>query len=530
MPSATRLLLASSLVVVAIAPGATAPPDRRQVLATMKRATTFMIDKVATGGGYVWTYLPDLSRRWGELEARPTMIWLQPPGTPTMGQLFLDAYHATRDPAYYVAARAVAAALARAQHPSGGWNYVADFAGEPSLREWYATVGKNAWRLEEFQHYYGNATFDDGGTAESTRFLVRLFVERRDPEVGKTLDQALRFLLDSQYPNGAWPQRYPLMDGFSKDGHADYTAYPTFNDDVAARNIDVLAEVLSVLGDERMRDPLQRAMRSYLLTQQAAPQAGWALQYTPDLQPAAARTYEPKALATHGTAAAIDQLLKFYRWTGDRAYLARVPDALAWLESCRLPANLAVNGATHPTFVELGTNRPLYLHRRGSNVVNGRYEVDGEPAETIGHYGSVRTIDTARLRREYEALLRQPEAEVTKDSPLRVRPGSAPAPRFAIATSHDDRREAGPDPDVASLVAALNVEGYWPSELGMTSHPFTRDGSAVVAPGRFTRTQVGDETDTSPFRTDGVLGISTATYIRNMSVLIRHLQTNGGSR
>ena len=37
---------------------------------TMKRATTFMVDTVSTNGGYVWTYLPDLSRRWGEMEAR----------------------------------------------------------------------------------------------------------------------------------------------------------------------------------------------------------------------------------------------------------------------------------------------------------------------------------------------------------------------------------------------------------------------------------------------------------------------------
>ena len=80
------------------------PPDRAHVLATMKRATTFMVEKVSDKGGYVWTYLPDLSRRWGEMEARPTMIWIQPPGTPTMGHLFLDAYHATGDEYYYRAA------------------------------------------------------------------------------------------------------------------------------------------------------------------------------------------------------------------------------------------------------------------------------------------------------------------------------------------------------------------------------------------------------------------------------------------
>ena len=63
----------------------TSAPDRAAILATMKRAAAFMTDEAAVGGGYVWNVLPDFSRRWGELEASPTMIWVQPPGTATMG-------------------------------------------------------------------------------------------------------------------------------------------------------------------------------------------------------------------------------------------------------------------------------------------------------------------------------------------------------------------------------------------------------------------------------------------------------------
>ena len=147
----------------------------------MRRATQYMVDHVATEGGYVWSYLPDRSRRWGEIEARPTMIWVQPPGTGTMGHLFLDAYHATGDEYYYRAAEGAANALIRGQHRSGGWNYFIDFAGPASTREWYRTIGRNAWRMEEFQHYADNATFDDAGTAEAMRLLLRLYVERRDP-------------------------------------------------------------------------------------------------------------------------------------------------------------------------------------------------------------------------------------------------------------------------------------------------------------------------------------------------------------
>ena len=78
------------------APAWSQAPARKDVDAEMKRATQFMVDKVSYRGGYLWNYLPDMSRRWGEMEARETMIWLQPPGTSSMGHVFLDAYRDRR--------------------------------------------------------------------------------------------------------------------------------------------------------------------------------------------------------------------------------------------------------------------------------------------------------------------------------------------------------------------------------------------------------------------------------------------------
>lgn len=95
------------------------------------------------------------------------MVWVQPPGTATMGHLYLDAFHANGEAQYYAAAEQVAGALIFGQHPSGGWNYLIDFGGEGSIRDWYATYGQNAWWMEEFHHDLGNATFDDAGTSEA---------------------------------------------------------------------------------------------------------------------------------------------------------------------------------------------------------------------------------------------------------------------------------------------------------------------------------------------------------------------------
>ena len=40
-----------------------------QAKETMLKATTYMVEEVSTNGGYLWHYLPDFSRQWGEMEA-----------------------------------------------------------------------------------------------------------------------------------------------------------------------------------------------------------------------------------------------------------------------------------------------------------------------------------------------------------------------------------------------------------------------------------------------------------------------------
>ena len=74
---------------------------------------------------------------------------------------------------------------------------------------------------------------------------------------------------------------------------------------------------------------------------------------------------------------------------------------------------------------------------------------------------------------------------------------------------------------------------WWPDVLivvGVTwlafaCSAYAGDGSATPTPGDFSRTKVGDKTDTSPYETDHpVVGISTGTYIENMKVLIGALR------
>jgi PelA/Pel-15E family pectate lyase len=513
-----RLFLAFLLVVASAQPAAA--QNRDDILRTMRRATQFMVEEASTNGGYVWSYLPDRSRRWGEIEARPSMIWVQPPGTATMGHIFLDAYHATGDDYYYHSAEQAAGALIAGQHRSGGWHYFIDFAGEASTLEWYRTIGRNAWRMEEFQHYADNATFDDAGTAEAMQLLLRMYLEKREERYRAPLDRAIGFVLNSQYQNGGWPQRWP------HDGRwPPYADYITFNDDVAQENVRFLLMVYNSLGEERVRPAILRAGEVFIATQQPMPQPGWSLQHRLDLRPAGARTYEPLSLATHTTASNLRMMMQFYRLTGDERYLARVPEAIDWLESLRLPPDAArPRGRDFPTFIEIGTNRARYVHRRGSNVVNGRYYWDYSPAAPLGHYGAWRAIDIEGLRREYRTLRETPREQLLRNSPLRA-PGHAPLPRFMTSTDVGSDLNAAVAANPAAAISGLNAEGWWPTPLRATSNPYIGPGPRRPPPGDFRTTHVGDPSDTSPHPTDNpVIGISTATYIANMARLIEALE------
>jgi PelA/Pel-15E family pectate lyase len=499
----------------------------RRAVDAMKRAARFMRERVAHRGGYVWSYAPDFSRRWGEMEAYPSMIWIQPPGTATVGHVYLDCFHATRDEYYYHAAMDVADGLIAAQHPAGGWNYLHDFAGEESTRRWYDTIGQNGWRLEEFHHYYGNATFDDAGTSEASQFLLRLYLERRAQRLRAPLERAIRFVLDSQYANGGWPQRYPRVSG-----EADYIRYITFNDDVAGENMKFLLMVYQTLGDDRVLDAIRRGMEIFLATQQPAPQAGWGLQHHNEtLAPIGARSYEPDALTTHTSANNISQLLNFYEWTGDQRFIARVPEALAWLDSLRLAdAQVRVPGRHYPTFIEIGTNRARINHRRGSNVVNGEYYWDYNPERPITHYSQWRNLDVAALRARYERVRSADSDALEANSPLRAG-GAFRLPRLfttqniEVSDMNSNRGastvERPSAARVEELVSSLNAEGYWPTPLTATSNPYIGDGPTTPASGDYSQTLVGDAYDTSPYITDRPLtGISTGTFIQNMSALL----------
>ncbi len=297
--------------------------------------------------------------------------------------------------------------------------------------------------------------------------------------------KAFSFILESQYPNGGWPQRYPLSNEYPHDGHADYTPYYTFNDDVIQGNIHLLMEGFEKLGNEEYKKAALRGMDFIIISQLASPQAGWGQQYDMDMKSAAARSYEPASVMPGQTVTCIRDLETFYTMTGDRKYLRGIPDAIAWLEASVINTDKS-KGYTHCTFYELGTNKPLYAHRTGTSIENGHYYVDYTFGE-LKHYGSTLTVNTDEIKKEYERVNALTPEQAMNEYAAR---------KAAVPHVPSVQPES-----VAKLISALDNRGAWVTDIRIPNYQDTINGQVRT-----------------------LKGIETAVFTRNMKTLLNYAQ------
>ncbi|MFC1541537.1 pectate lyase [Candidatus Latescibacterota bacterium] len=491
--AARTIVFFTVCLVLSVSLSFAAPPENNDVVTAMKKASDFMMNTVSNRGGFVWSYSADLSEQWGEIPARKSMIWVQDPGTVGVGEMYLRAYRLTGEPEYLEYAERTANVLIYGQHPSGGWHYFIDF-DMAGVEQWYDEVAEHCWGWEEYYHYYGNCTFDDNVSSGVTEFLLDIYMETLKPEYKVPLLKALDFILESQYPNGGWPQRYPLSNEYPHDGHDDYTPYYTFNDEVITNNVHLLLKAYELLGVEKYLEAAHRGMDFTIISQYVNKdgvfQAGWSAQHDMNLIPAAARSYEPAAISPGYTVRAIRDLEQFYIMSGNRKYLTVIPDAITWLEQSYLPENHKTNDrVTHATFYELGTNKPLYAHREGTSIETGHYWIDYEPKNFPGHYGMQQTINVPAVRKEFERV-------------------SALSPEQAMAEYQKNKSAESPpsrinSDDIMKIISSLDNRGAWITELSIPDYI---------------------DLVNNPRRT--LDGISTREFIRNMHRLIDYLEVS----
>jgi hypothetical protein len=246
-----------------------------------------------------------------------------------------------------------------------------------------------------------------------------------------------------------------------------------------------------------------------------------------NMETAGARTYEPDAFLPSTTCENAMLLLKFYQYTGDRKYLAHIPDAVRWLEKTKLPSGQVEDGYTHPTFVEKGTNKAIFVHRKGSNVKYGYYYVDYNDKHLLAHYNGKRNIPLDELKAEYTRLSSVSVEEATKDSPLKIdQYAGADTPQQFYFQNREAFDEIANETEANIIIQSIDNQDRWMIKHAFISNPYIGDGQNQVLTDNYATTRVGDETDTSPYSDPSdQLYISTGEYIRNMNILINYIKS-----
>jgi hypothetical protein len=123
-------------------------------------------------------------------------------------------------------ARLVADHVVHWQVATGGWVKTGDYSRDPGPKDEH----HDAWSV---------GTFDNDSTIYELRFLARVFSAGGDGERARawrdSFHRGLDYVFDSQYPNGGFPQIYPLVGG--------YHDAVTFNDDALTHIIDLLRDI-----------------------------------------------------------------------------------------------------------------------------------------------------------------------------------------------------------------------------------------------------------------------------------------------
>ncbi|WP_291873022.1 pectate lyase [Caulobacter sp.] len=264
-----------------------------------------------------------------------------PPPEAGSGHMPLD-----KDAAWYgsAEARAIADTIVSFQTPAGGWSKNQDRTKPPRLKgQRYANNAEHMALDDSFdtptdRFWTFVGTLDNGATTTEMRFLAK--VQQQLP--GKDGDayrasilKGVHYLLAAQYPNGGWPQIYPIEGGFHDA--------VTFNDNAVAEAAMILEDVAEAKEGFDFAPPAlrktagaasARAIRPILDAQVVVngKKTVWPQQVDPlTLKPSSARDYEMRSLAS---AESTDILLFLMRQPNPTPEVkASVHAGVAWLKA-----------------------------------------------------------------------------------------------------------------------------------------------------------------------------------------------------
>jgi pectinesterase len=338
-------------------------------------------------------------------------------------------------------AQRIADAMVSFQTPSGGWSKGVAF--DKGLRQ----PGMH-WTTRSTNWYYVG-TFDNRATTEQLTFLAKVRAATKASKYFDAFVKGLDYIFDAQFPNGGWPQVYPLV--------GDYHDEVTFNDDSMIHVLEVLRDVASLqpeysFVDEarrlKARNALNAGVRCILRSQirQNGKLTVWCAQHDPlTLAPAPARKFEPASLSGGESVNVVRFLMKLERPGSD--IVEAVESAVAWFNAVKINnieivkqrtaaggnAMVAVPNPHAPPlwarFYELGTNRPIFVGRDA--VI--KYQLADLDQERGQGYDWYVNKPQALLEKDYPKWRAQRGASVTETSATSATI-AVPKPQLVVAS------------------------------------------------------------------------------------------------
>jgi PelA/Pel-15E family pectate lyase len=263
-----------------------------------------------------------------------------------------------RDAAFYKSAEAmhIAETILSFQIPNGGWSKNLDMSG-PKRLPGQSFTPNNISRLlgpDDFDkpanpnwNYVG--TLDNDATNTELHYLARMATAYPGAEgdrFRKSFIRGVYYLLYAQYPNGGWPQVWPLEGG--------YHDAITFNDNAVTESASLLHDVAAGQGDyafvpadlrAKAGAASERAVAIILKTQIVVDgrKTGWSQQADAlTLAPVAGRNYEPAALSAGESADILLFLMKLPHPSAE--VKAAVEAGVAWLKAKAIYGQAWVGG------------------------------------------------------------------------------------------------------------------------------------------------------------------------------------------
>jgi PelA/Pel-15E family pectate lyase len=270
----------------------------------------------------------------------------------------------------------LADAIVSFQTPSGGWSKHTGYAKGPRRLGMQWTSQNDPGKPPHYQ-----ATFDNAATVREIEFLATIWEATKRDDCRDAALRGLDFILDSQYPNGGWPQVYPLEGGYHDS--------ITFNDDAMTNVLELLQAAIgddskyAFIDDVRRRRLTQSFGRGVACVVAAqVPVNGratvWCAQHDPlTLEPTQARAFEPASLSGVESAHLIEFLMRIPNPSPD--VIASIEAGLVWLDAVRVEglAKVKENGRTiyvadessadvyWARFYDLATGRPMFPGKDG---------------------------------------------------------------------------------------------------------------------------------------------------------------------